>query len=507
MTFLSLPHLLASSMPPQLRVVRRPTVPAPMGGAPAPRRSGGGMRGGFAAMRHRNFRLYISGQIVSLIGTWMQSVSQPWLVLLLGGSPLQLATVMALQFAPSLLLAPLGGVLADRIDKRKALMGTQFVAMLETSTLFVLTFTGVVEIWHIYVLALVLGLVRAVDAPVRQSFAAEMVPREDLVNAIALNAATFNAARVVGPAVAGVTLAIWGPAFNFALDGVSYLAVLGALWMMRPEELHRDAQRETTVSVWSSLGEGIRYSWRTPTVRWPLILLAGAAAFGMNFQTLLPLFTKFTLGMGAEGYGALYAAMGVGSLIGSLSLAFAGSRRPLLPLILAGGAAFVVFELLLGLFPVAAVSFPMVVLVGLASMVMVNTINVTVQHGVPHELRGRVMSLYVMVFAGSAPIGGYFAGALAELFGADVAFVFGAIGASFFVALFGYQLFWRGLTVPASRPAPPSVLKPVERVQPIEPAESAEPEAGGDGAVPEGAVRATGSADGPQRDEPQAIGA
>jgi MFS family permease len=448
-------------MPPQLRVVRRPSVPSPV---PAPRhpRRGGGLRSGFSALRHRNFRLYISGQIVSLIGTWMQSVSQPWLVLLLGGSPLELATVMALQFAPSLLLAPVGGVLADRIDKRKALMATQFTAMVETSALFVLTFTGVVQIWHIFLLAFILGLVRAVDSPVRQAFAAEMVPREDLVNAIALNSATFNAARVIGPAIAGVTLALWGPAFNFALDGVTYIAVLAGLKMMNPSELHRVERPDAFASVWSSIGEGIHYSWRTPTVRWPLILLAGTATFGMNFQTLLPLFTKFTLGMGAEGYGALYAAMGLGSLIGSLSLAFAGSRRPLLGMILGGGIVFAIFELILGLVPTIAVSFPVIVVVGLASMLMVNTINVTVQHGVPHELRGRVMSLYVMVFAGSAPIGGYFAGALAELFGADVAFIIGALFASIFVGLFAHQLFWRGLHVPSTRPSPATEPEPME---------------------------------------------
>lgn len=434
MTFGTLPRLLRAAAGSPLRVVPRAEHAGP--GTPAP----GGFRRGFAALAHPNYRRYWFGQVGSLIGTWMQSVSQPWLVLLLGGSPLELATVLALQFAPMMVFAPLGGVLADRIDKRRTLMVTAVAAMGQALVLFGLTVTGVIEIWHIMVLATVLGMVSAVEMPVRQAFAADLVPREDLVNAIALNSASFNAARVVGPAVAGVALAAFGPAFNFGLNAVSYLAVLTALWRIDPTALRQVVRPERYASVRSSLAEGVRYALRTPTVLWPLVLLGGMATFGMNFQTLLPLYARNTLGLDADGYGSLFACMGAGSLAGSLSLAFTGGRRPLRPLILAGGLVFLVLELLLGLIPSPAAAFVLVTGMGLASMLMVNTINVMIQNTVSNELRGRVMSLYVTVFAGTAPIGGFFAGAVAEVWDAPAAFIAGSILASTVLALVAWRL-------------------------------------------------------------------
>ena len=428
----------SSAIPPRLRVLGPDEPPAP---TPPP--SGGTLRRGFTALRHRNYRLFWYGQIVSLVGTWMQSVSQPWLVLLLGGSPLQLGSVLALQFAPAMVLAPLGGVLADRVDKRKVLMVAQVGAMGQAIVLFALTVTGVVEIWHVMVLATVLGVVSAVEMPVRQSFAAELVPRRDLVNAIALNSASFNLARVIGPAVAGLALAFYGPAFNFGINAVSYLAVLLGLWRMNPDALHRSERPSHFASVRNSLAEGLRYARRTPTVLWPLVLLFGMATFAMNFQTLLPLFARDTLGFGADGYGALFATMGAGSLIGSLSLAFAGSRRPMLGLMLGGGVGFILFEIALGVTRAPMVAYPLILLIGLSSMIMVNTINVTVQNSVPNELRGRVMSLYVTVFAGSAPIGGFFAGAIAEVWDAPAGFVLGGALSVLFIGLVAWQLVLR----------------------------------------------------------------
>ncbi len=410
----------------------------------------------FAALRYRNYRLYWFGQIVSLVGTWMQSVSLPWLVLLLGGSPIQLGAVLALQFAPSMVLAPLGGVLADRVDKRRLLMVTQSVAMLQATILFVLTAFGAIQIWQVMLLALGLGIVNAVDMPVRQSFAAELVPREDLINAIALNSASFNLARVLGPAVAGVTLALFGPAFNFATNAVSYLAVLLALARMDSSAILRAVRPERFASVRSSLAEGIRYAVRTPAVLWPLVLLGGMSIFGMNFQTLIPLFARFTLRLGPDGYGLLFAAMGLGSLIGSMSLAFVGGRRPLLRLILGGGLGFVVFEIALSFSRSPYAVYPSIALLGLCSMLMINTINVIVQHSVPNELRGRVMALYVTVFAGTAPIGGVFAGGVAQLWGAPVAFLLGAALASGVLALVAYEMLVLGKawTDTPARPTP-----------------------------------------------------
>lgn len=404
---------------PRLRLLSRPTPGLPLV------RAGDGLRSGFAALRHANFRYYLGGQIVSLVGTWMQSVSQPWLVLLLGGSPLQLGTVLALQYAPAMLLAPLGGVLADRVDKRRALMAANAVASVEAAILFVLTVTGVVQIWHVMLLAAALGMVNAVEMTVRQAFAAELVPREDLMNAIALNSASFNAARIVGPAVAGITLAFFGPAFNFGVNAVSYLAVIAGLWRIDPDRLQPIERPERHGSVRSSLAEGLRYARRSPSVLWPLVMLGGVAVFAMNFQTLLPLYARDTLQLGADGYGALFATMGAGSLVGSLALAFLGSRRPLWSLILGGGAFLVLFEIALGLTSSPLVAFPLMAVLGLSAMLMVNTINVTIQNSVTNEIRGRVMSLYVMVFAGSAPFGGFFAGSVAELWGPPAGFLIG----------------------------------------------------------------------------------
>lgn len=411
---------------------------------------------GFTAVRHRNFRLYWIGQIVSLVGTWMQTVSQPWLVLLLGGSPIQLGTVLALQFAPSLLLAPIGGVLADRVDKRRLLMATQTIAALQAVILFGLTVTEVVEIWHVMVLALALGFVNAVDMPVRQAFAAELVPREDLMNAITLNSASFNLARVVGPAVAGLALAFYGPAFNFAINAVSYGAVLIALVRMDPGSMQTTSRPELRSSMRASLTEGVRYAVRTPTVLWPLVLLAGMGTFGMNFQTLLPLFARHTLSLGADGYGALFAVMGLGSLLASLALAYVGSRRPLVGLILWGGLSFVFFEALLGLSRTPELAFPVIVMVGLSSMLMINTINVIVQRSVPNELRGRVMSLYITVFAGTTPIGGLLAGTVAELWSPPVGFLLGAGIGSLFIGLVAWQLVFLG-KARTDQPARPAV--------------------------------------------------
>ena len=437
MTFASLTRRLASSLPAQLLPAATP--PASDGAqplAPGP----GSSRGPFAAMRHRNYRLFWIGQVLSLVGTWMQSVSQPWLVLLLGGSPLQLGIVLALEFAPSTVLAPLGGVLADRTDKRTVIIWTQVAAALQAVVLFAITVTGVVQIWHIFILAFVLGCINAVNMPVRQAFAAEMVPRRDLLNAIALNSASFNAARIVGPAIAGVTLALWGPAVNFGINAVSYVAVLIGLAMINPAKLFRATRSAESLPVLRSLAEGFQYAVRTPSVLWPLVLLGGISIFGLNFQTLLPLFAVHTLGLRADGYGALYAVMGVGSLIGSMSLAFAGSRRPLVPLIIGGGLIFVTFELLLGATRSVEPAYIWVIFIGLSSMLMINTINVTVQYGVPDQLRGRVMSLYVTVFAGTAPIGGLFAGGVAQLWGAPAGFVLGALFTLIFLGLAGWQL-------------------------------------------------------------------
>ncbi|HSK93300.1 MAG TPA: MFS transporter [Candidatus Angelobacter sp.] len=397
-------------------------------------------------MRHPNYRRYWFGQIGSLVGAWMQSVALPWLVLQLGGSPIQLGLVMAFMFGPSLFLAPLGGVLADRLDKRRALVALNLVAMAQAATLFVLAFSGVVEIWHVYLLALVAGFVNSAEMPVRQAFVAELVPREDLTNAIALSSTSFNLSRVVGPAVAGVTIAVFGVSVNFGVNAVSYLSVITGLLLIEGRTLHRAPRPTSFPSIRESLVEGFRYARATPTILWPLVLLGGVAVLAMNFQTLLPLFTRDALGLDSGGYGALFATMGAGSLLGSLTLAFATSQRPLMGYLIGAGAAFLALAFVLGFVRAPILAFPVVAAIGYASMLMVNTVNVTVQNSVPDPLRGRVMSLYVTVFAGSAPIGGLVAGFLAEGWGAPFAFSFGAARAFGVLGLVGWNL--RGVRVP-----------------------------------------------------------
>jgi MFS family permease len=441
MSMSELPRRLRGAMPTRTRPTRRPTRAASL-----PPARGAGFARGFVAMRHPNYRRYWFGQIGSLVGAWMQSVALPWLVLQLGGSPLQLGMVMALMFGPSLFLAPLGGVLADRLDKRRTLLVVNLVAMAQATTLFVLALTGVVEIWHVFVLALVAGFVNAVEMPVRQAFVAELVPREDLVNAIALSSTSFNLSRVIGPAVAGVTIAAFGVASNFGVNAISYVSVIVGLLLIRTDTLYRAPRPAVLPSIRASLAEGLRYARATPTVLWPLVLLGGVAALAMNFQTLLPIFSRDTLGLDSGGYGALFATMGAGSLAGSLMLAFATSQRPMVKLIIGGGAAFLALAFALGFVRVPSVAFLLVAGIGFASMLMINTINVTIQNSVPDALRGRVMSLYVTVFAGSAPIGGLLAGGMAQAWGAPVAFSVGAALAGVVLAFVAWQL--RGVVMP-----------------------------------------------------------
>jgi MFS family permease len=406
-----------------------------------------GLKRGFSALEVRNYRLYWSGQIISRVGTWMQQVSIPWLVLALGGSPLQLGIAAALEFVPSTILAPFGGVFADRIDKRLAILVTQTLAMLQVCVLFGLTVTGVITIPLIYVLALVYGVVNAVDMPLRQALAAELVPRPVLTNAIALNSMAFNSARIVGPALAGITIAIGtqlfgtttsGVAFNLAINAISYLAVLINVWRMDPKLINRPQLPERNPPVLESLREGFAYAFQTPIVLWALTLLLIASTFGMNFRILLPLFSHDTLGLDASGYGALYAVMGVGSLAGALTLAFMHERRAV-ALMVGGGLFFSLFELAFSFVRVPALAGVLIIGVGFCSMLMVNTINASVQANVTDALRGRVMSLYVLVFAGSTPIGGIFAGAVAEAWGSPAAFAIGALLSLVAVALAAWR--------------------------------------------------------------------
>lgn len=400
---------------------------------------------GFTALGVRNFRLYWIGQFISRIGTWMQQISLPWLVLVLGGSPIQLGIVASLEFVPALVLAPFGGVFVDRIDKRRVILATQAAATAQVIVLFALTVSGNISIGVVMVLSFALGLVNALDMPVRQALAADLVPRQMLPNAIALNSMAFNGARIIGPASGGVIIAagttlfgsnMAGISFNFAINAVSFAAVIWNVWRMDPAEIRRMPRAEHRVPVLVSLREGVSYAARSPTILWALVLLGLVATFGLNFRILVPLYAQDVLGLGADGYGALYAMTAVGSLIGAISLAYM-RQRPALALMVGGGLLFGVSEVAIAFIDSTLLAVPFMFGAGLFSMLMINTVNATVQANVTDALRGRVMSLYVMVFAGTSPIGGIFAGAVAERWDAPAAFLAGgliSVGAAALVA-------------------------------------------------------------------------
>ena len=381
------------------------------------------------AFRHHNYRLFFGGQLVSLVGTWVQQVAQAWLVLLLTGDPFWLGVVAAAQFVPVMFLGLFGGILADALPKRQTLIAVQIVMMLLAITLAVLTATGLVEVWMIVLLALLLGVANAVDMPVRQSFVVEIVGRGDIGNAIVLNSAMFNGARVVGPAIAGLTIGLFGPAIAFAINAVSYVAVLAGLAAMRDDELRTPigAERpQNRAEVMAQLREGIDYVRRTPVVLLAIVVLGLVATFGMNFQVAIPVLARDILASDASGFGFLMAASGLGSLFAALWLAAAGGLPR--PSRLIGGALLLgVGEIILAVSNIFPVSLLLMVAIGAGGIAMAATANTLIQLNVPDVLRGRVMSVFTTVFAGSSPLGGLFIGTVASAAGIAVAVALGGV--------------------------------------------------------------------------------
>ncbi len=379
-----------------------------------------GLRG-VRAFRHRNYRLFFGGQLVSLIGTWMQSVAQAWLILTLTGDAFVLGLVSAIQWLPMLVLGLFGGIVADALPKRRTLIATQVVMMALAAILGLLVLAGVVQVWMILLIAFLLGIANAVDMPVRQAFAVEMVGREDIANAVALNSAMFNMARIVGPAVAGIAIAVFGLPVAFLLNAASFVAVIVGLILMRDEELRSPPllPRPSSVrEVRENLAEGLRYVRATPVVLLATLIVGVVSTFAMNFNVLVPPFARDVLGSGADGLGFLMAAMGIGSLVAALLLAFA--RRPS-PWAIAGGALVLgISEVAVGLTRSYPVGLGLLFFVGLGAIGMAATANTTIQLAVPDGLRGRVMAIYATVFAGSTPIGGLIAGSVASAWGVPV---------------------------------------------------------------------------------------
>ena len=385
----------------------------------------------FIALRHRNFRLFWFGQLISLIGTWMQSTAQAWLVLELTHSAWWLGVVGALQFLPVLFLALFGGVVADRLPKRTVLLFTQSSAMLLAFILWTLVATGVVQLWHVLILAALLGLINSLDMPTRQAFVVEMVGRKDLPNAVALNSSLFNMARVLGPGLGGLLIAWLGVAPLFLLNGISFIAVIIGLTMINMHQLHAQAQYEALHNdthkpgTLQSLREGLAYVRNTPSVLLVIAVVGIISLFGINFNVVLPLFATDVLHAGPEGFGFISATFGLGSLLSALWLAW-GNNRPSMSRLLVGAMAFGILEALFALSHLYLFSVVLIAGVGFAQIAFSALANTTLQTVTPDHLRGRVMSVYMMVFAGSTPLGNLFIGGLAILFNAPIALLAGA---------------------------------------------------------------------------------
>jgi MFS family permease len=384
----------------------------------------------FASLSVRNYRLYFFGQMISLSGTWMQGVAQAWLVLKLTNSGTALGLVTALQFLPVLLLGPMGGVVADRFDKRRVLYCSQFTAGILALILGVVVSTGVVRLWMVYVLASGLGLVNTVDNPTRQTFVLEMVGPENLTNAVSLNSVVINLARVLGPAIAGVLIATVGLGPCFLINAASYLAVLAGLALMRSRDLHPAPIQPRTRG---QLREGFRYVRSSPELLAPLLMLAVIGTFAYEFQVSLPLIAKFSFHGGAGTYGAMSSFMGGGAVVGGLWAA--ARRRPTATGLAWAASIFGGVILIAAAAPTLATELAALVLIGAASINVLAMGNTTLQLATTPEMRGRVMGLWAVAFLGSTPVGGPIVGWVGQHLGPRYGLALGGVAAILAAAL------------------------------------------------------------------------
>lgn len=368
----------------------------------------------FSALRHRDYRLFWTGSLVSLVGTWMQSTAQSYLVWELTGSALATGLTVLFFSLPSTVLSLLGGVVADRIDRRKLVLTTQFLFMLQSAAMTGLTLAGTIEVWQIYLLALGNGIVMAFDSPGRQSMLPSLVEREDLSNAIALNSTVFNASRVVGPPIAGIVYAAAGPAWCFAVNTVSFAAILYVLWIIRPRW---GGPSVTQATLWRNLAEGVNYARTHPIERTLLLLVSLVGTFAFTYVVLMPVVASRVLGGGPAENGYLLGAAGVGATLGGLMVATLRPRRPG-KLIVSFGYAAVLCLIAFSLSRHLVLSMVLSVGIGGSVMAFLATCNATIQSHVPDALRGRIMSLYTLALIGSGPLNSLIAGVLGNVLGA-----------------------------------------------------------------------------------------
>lgn len=386
---------------------------------------------------HRNYRLYAGGQLISLMGTWLQWSALAWVVLQVTHSAAALGAFGAWTSVPYVALGLFGGVISDRFDRRRTLMVTQSVYFVTALALAVITWNGVVSVWPLYVIAMLDALNQIVDAPTRQAIVAQLVGSDDLPNAVALNTATFNAARIIGPAIAGLLIAGFGARVCFALNALSFLALIGALLAMRPAELYGAVRRKERSSPLRDLRDGFHFAWRATPVRVALGILLVVAAVSLNFSLWLPVLAAQTLRTGAQAYGVMSACFGVGGLVGALLAALRG--RATWPLLLASVGGFGLATVLLA--PLRALPLVLIalVVVGVLATVYMVTSNALTQLATPSELHGRVMGFYSYIFLGTTVPGALLAGWLAQTGGTTLAFTV-AGGVDMLVA--GVGLLW-----------------------------------------------------------------
>ena len=377
----------------------------------------------FAALNHYNYRLWFGGQVVSLVGTWMQSTAQGYLIYQITGSPVYLGLVGFVGGAPALLFTLFGGVIADRLPRRKLLVITQTAMLILAFILAALTFTNQVLPWHIIVLAFLLGVANAFDAPARTSFVLELVSRENMTNAIALNSTMFNIATVVGPSVAGLTYAAIGPAWCFTLNGISFIAVIIALLLMRIKLEEKPEHRETALA---ELGEGIRYVLKNRMILSLIISVGVVSIFGIGMMNLLPAWAKDVMHGDVTTNGWLVSARGLGSLVSALMLAYWGLRKVRGRIWTIGAFVMPVALFVFAFIRWLPLSLVTLLVVGWGFMMVLNNSQAIVQSLVSDRLRGRVMGVYTLVFFGSMPIGSLLAGALAEKIGEPLTVMLGA---------------------------------------------------------------------------------
>ena len=391
----------------------------------------------FSALRYPNYRRWFVGQVLSLMGTWMQMVAQGWLVYDLTGSKLALGTISFISSVPTLVFMLPAGAVADRVSRRKMMLVTQTVMMICAFILAFFTGTKSLQVWYIAVLGFILGLAGAFDAPARMALTVELVDdRRDLQNAIALNSTMFNLARVVGPAIGGLILATVGAAWCFALNGLSFVAVLIALAGMH---LHEPIKPPSTRRMTAEIGDGLRYVWDTKVVRVLVAMVAVVSIFGFSYSVLMPAFAVEVLGVGEAGLGALTAAVGVGALIGSLTVASLTRSRHKGWQLSFGSVLFPISLIAFALSRNFYLSLVILVFVGFGFIIQNTTSNTLVQMLVPDQLRGRVMSVYTLMFMGAMPFGSLLAGTLAQIYGTSAAVIFGAsvtLAFALFVVIF-----------------------------------------------------------------------